>query len=481
MKIRIFRVVLLLAVLLCMGCGVFQMSDSRSAVSEDVFSVLDSSVSTAIPSFTPTREMNVNTSTLEKEVLSEPISKEEKEENIVQGAEDSGYVTFWFDDGLQSTYDIAYPELEESGWKAVVAVVADREIAMEKFAPDGDPVMSWEAVEELADAGWEISSHSMTHSHLNNDRSSGVLRTEIVQSRKVLEQRGFSVPSFTFPYGEQGRLAGQAFVDDTYFYWRSSSSDVNPVPAWRHLTANFVTEEVERSQLEQWLTTAEEEDGWVILGLHGILPDPSNYWQHNPRQFKMVLDVVEESSLQVVLPSEMFQRFGYAEGQPPVLVEKSSPFYFAVEDFSQDVRLKIPKIEVDASLGVAQPISGTEQLVYPDFENSPLWVSYYSSEMGLPGASLVIGHRQWGPFPKVFARLNLLVPGDNVAVCDSDVCLIYEVVKLEEISGDDVWQVVWDLDEEAFAKEESYLVLDTCTPYGTDLRRLLAVTKLIDV
>ncbi len=229
----------------------------------------------------------------------------------------SGFVTLWFDDGVQSTYDVAYPALSERCWVAVLAVVADREIANEKFSWDGDPVMSWEAVRELASAGWEISSHSMTHPHLNDITEAQVLETEVADSRRSLENLGFVVSSFAFPYGEQGGLTGQALVEASYLYWRSSSSGVNYVPSERHLTAFFLTADTDRKMVEEWIAEAEQTGGWLIIGLHAILDKPTNPWQHTPEQFEMVLETVADSSLEVVLPREMFARFGYAEGAEP--------------------------------------------------------------------------------------------------------------------------------------------------------------------
>ncbi len=230
---------------------------------------------------------------------------EEKEE--IKKSE--GYVTFWFDDGLLSTYEVAFPALEEKKWNAVVAVVVDREEALIKFESEGDSIMEWSQVEELVIAGWEVSNHSMTHPHLNEITSKNLLRFEIEESKKKLEERGFTVSSFTFPYGEEGSVEAKNLVKENYSYWRSTASAVNSVPSGPYLTTLFVTECMSKEDLERWIKEAQEEKGWLVITLHSVIENPVGWWQQTPEQFKMILEMVEESSLEVVLPGEMFNRF----------------------------------------------------------------------------------------------------------------------------------------------------------------------------
>jgi peptidoglycan/xylan/chitin deacetylase (PgdA/CDA1 family) len=230
-----------------------------------------------------------------------------------EAAEYKGYVTLWFDDGLLSTYEIAYPILEEKGWKGTLALVGDREIAQEKFIPDGDPIMSWEQAKELADAGWEISSHSMTHSQLNSITDQAILESEIVDSKNHLEDIGFIVESFTFPYGQNGKDPGQSLINKNYQYWRSSTSGLNPLPAWRHVTAEFLTTGTSQQDVREWIREAEESKSWLVICFHAIVDSPINEWQHTKKQFSMVIKEIEQSNLKVILPHEIFEKFGYAE------------------------------------------------------------------------------------------------------------------------------------------------------------------------
>jgi LPXTG-site transpeptidase (sortase) family protein len=410
-------------------------------------------------------------------VLSEDITEIVKDD-IPQK---EGYVTFWFDDGLLSTYEIAYPLLTEKNWKGVVAVVSNHSIAQEKFNPDGDPVMSWEQVGELVDSGWELSSHSRTHPKMNEITEENVLKEEIIGSKEDLEERNFQVHSFTYPYGQNGRQSGQQMISNNYLYWRSSFEEINPVPAWRHITTFVLSEEVKREDLEEWVEQTEATNGWLVIMLHGIVDNPNNIWQHTREQFNMVLDIVENSSLEVVLPNEMYERFGYAEGETPTLHREEifNPSTIGIDSFKEDVFLQIPNLEIDTNLALVCK----QENVY-DFSvlhEAPIWIcpeaSPYLTDIGDYGASIILGHRQWGPVPKVFAKLDLLQKNDMVSVKNSEESIDFKVFETVEIEPKELWQIIADYHVLGEENERSFLILVTCTPYGTARYRLLVVLE----
>ncbi len=237
-----------------------------------------------------------------------PEAKESNEDH-------SGYITLWFDDGLLSTYEVAYPILEEKNWKGVLAVIADQKIANKKFIPDGDPIMSWEQVEELRDAGWEISSHSMTHPRFNNITDEMTLRLEIVSSKDRLEEMGFRIDSFTLPYGEKGDKFAEKLVLEEYSYWRSCIHETNPIPPERHIRSYLLTTEHQKDDIISWIQKAEKNEEWLVICFHAIVDTPSHRWQHTYSQFLMVIEEIERSNLKVVLPSEIFDQYSCKEVQ----------------------------------------------------------------------------------------------------------------------------------------------------------------------
>lgn len=69
----------------------------------------------------------------------------------------AGMVSLVFDDGLESVHQYAFPILAKVGLPATVGIIANR-------VDSGDPDFMTEAqIRELAKAGWEVASHSLTH------------------------------------------------------------------------------------------------------------------------------------------------------------------------------------------------------------------------------------------------------------------------------------------------------------------------------
>jgi peptidoglycan/xylan/chitin deacetylase (PgdA/CDA1 family) len=89
-------------------------------------------------------------------------------------------------------------------------------------APESDPfddlpMLAWEQVREMADAGIEIGSHTTTHPALSGLSREEAMR-ELAESKKLLEAKlGRTVNSFAYPFGgpqhftdESRRLVGEA-------------------------------------------------------------------------------------------------------------------------------------------------------------------------------------------------------------------------------------------------------------------------------
>jgi LPXTG-site transpeptidase (sortase) family protein len=158
--------------------------------------------------------------------------------------------------------------------------------------------------------------------------------------------------------------------------------------------------------------------------------------------------------------------------------------YFVKENFedNEEIYLKIPKIGIDTQLGMA---CGNNENDY-DFsklDELPLWIcphpnDGYLNSLGLAGASIILGHRQWGPSPKIFAKLDKIESGDEVMVSSSSMVLKYKTQETVELKSEDLWQKISEINTQGKENNQSYLILITCTPYGTDWRRLLIITTL---
>lgn len=99
-----------------------------------------------------------------------------------------------FDDNNLDNYTVAFPIMQKYGFTGVLYVPYNF------IGADG--YMNADQLKEMAAAGWEIGSHSLSHPNLNSmapDR----LRAEIVDSRQRLEALlGVPVLTFAYPFGD---------------------------------------------------------------------------------------------------------------------------------------------------------------------------------------------------------------------------------------------------------------------------------------
>jgi peptidoglycan/xylan/chitin deacetylase (PgdA/CDA1 family) len=131
-------------------------------------------------------------------------------------------VAITFDDAFESVDTFAKPVLDDLGWPATIYAVTDYADAARPLAwqgvgqwastPHGPELASlgWEHLRELADAGWEIGSHTVTHPFLTRT-SDEDLAHELTQSRLRVEAAlERPCPSVAYPYGDFDERVGRA-------------------------------------------------------------------------------------------------------------------------------------------------------------------------------------------------------------------------------------------------------------------------------
>ena len=99
-----------------------------------------------------------------------------------------------FDDGWEEQYSTAFPILTKYGLSGTFFVYT--------HPLDHTEYMTWAQVQELAAAGMDIQSHSITHPHLRTMAPDAAFK-EVAESKATLEKRlGKPVVAFCYPYGE---------------------------------------------------------------------------------------------------------------------------------------------------------------------------------------------------------------------------------------------------------------------------------------
>jgi peptidoglycan/xylan/chitin deacetylase (PgdA/CDA1 family) len=147
---------------------------------------------------------------------------------VATGNNASKAVAVTFDDGYRSVYDLAFPILEDLGLPGTVFVPAAHVgqshpmswPGIERWV--GTPYegeldcMSWDQLRELADHGWEVGSHTLSHPRLP-ELDDATLQRELTESREICaDQMGKPCGTLAYPYGADDERVRAATRDAGY-------------------------------------------------------------------------------------------------------------------------------------------------------------------------------------------------------------------------------------------------------------------------
>ena len=130
-------------------------------------------------------------------------------EALLNGAElPQKPILITFDDGDLSVYEHAFPIMEAYGYPGTFYIVANRIYGSPGFVTIGQ-------LKEMIAAGWEIGSHSYTHSDITLDHN--IAPKEIGESKADLEAAlGVGVSTFAYPFGKIDPFTAQKVSDYSY-------------------------------------------------------------------------------------------------------------------------------------------------------------------------------------------------------------------------------------------------------------------------
>jgi peptidoglycan/xylan/chitin deacetylase (PgdA/CDA1 family) len=169
-------------------------------------------------------------------------------------------VVITFDDGYLGVHQNALPILEEYGFQAVVYIISGTVATDRSYG-----YLQKAEIDDLDAAGWEIGSHSISHSSLKNTKLG--LRSEIEQSKLDLEEKlGVEIRPFSYPYN----IANESIRQQVEAYEYESAVGVDL----------FVTHSPERlyflSRREVFRTTTMKEFGQLLVpGAYEVTPAPT--------------------------------------------------------------------------------------------------------------------------------------------------------------------------------------------------------------
>ncbi|HMV95711.1 MAG TPA: polysaccharide deacetylase family protein [Anaerolineales bacterium] len=114
-------------------------------------------------------------------------------------------VIITFDDGHMNNYTNAFPIMQKYGFTGVLYLVANY--------LDAEDYLTVDQIKEMAAAGWEIGSHSVSHSDLTSLEPERQ-RFEVVDSRAMLESKlGVPVLTIAYPFG----VSNSSVIDYAHF------------------------------------------------------------------------------------------------------------------------------------------------------------------------------------------------------------------------------------------------------------------------
>ncbi len=122
-------------------------------------------------------------------------------------------VAMVFDDGFRSVLTHAKPLLDEAGAIATVFAVSAHVGADNRWAGRGDravpiaPLLSWDELGRLQQAGWSIGAHTQTHPRLSALSPDAAVQEVVGSADDIVRHLGMRPATFAYPYGSTS-LAG---------------------------------------------------------------------------------------------------------------------------------------------------------------------------------------------------------------------------------------------------------------------------------
>jgi peptidoglycan/xylan/chitin deacetylase (PgdA/CDA1 family) len=213
--------------------------------------------------------------------------------------QNTGLVTFWFDDAYLTQYTSAFPKLQEKGFVAAEAVPIK--------AVGTNNYMNWMQLKKLQVNGWEITSHTRTHDCEPSKLNAEGLKSELLGAKQDLESQGLRADSFVTPCG----IGSEAELEEAkkvYSSLRTTDDGLNSIPVEDpyHLKTHEVRVDTSLDEIQEWVSEAKDKHGWLILMFHKV-DDSGEKFSVSPDNFSKILDMVDGSSLPVVLPTPVIE------------------------------------------------------------------------------------------------------------------------------------------------------------------------------
>jgi peptidoglycan/xylan/chitin deacetylase (PgdA/CDA1 family) len=216
---------------------------------------------------------------------------------------DRGIVTIAFDDGYDSDYTHARPVLDRYHFPATSYVVGSL-----VGGPGRLSVAQLKNLQHLN--GWDIASHSYTHSNLT-ERAGSEIDTDLELSKQFLVQNGLYRGSehFAYPNGIFDNDELRSLVQKYFSTARTAlgPSETLPPSDPHRLRAMMVINTTTPAEVSQQVQAAIAGGDWLILVFHKIVDsdadDDSEYLKAN---FEQIVDDIASRGVELMTVSEVY-------------------------------------------------------------------------------------------------------------------------------------------------------------------------------
>ena len=207
-------------------------------------------------------------------------------------------VVLTFDDASASHATYVAPLLKKHGFGGTFFVC--------EFPPDFEDktkYMSWEQIQQLHEMGFEIASHTRSHTHVNK-MSRGQQAEELQYIEDKCRELGIPKPvTFAYPGYSTHPTALETLQERGYLFARAGGSrPYNPATDHPYLIPSYSTTGSTATDKERVLNAIREaKDGKIVVfTIHGV-PDVAHDWVTTPPAlFEEYLQYLKDNNYNVV-------------------------------------------------------------------------------------------------------------------------------------------------------------------------------------
>lgn len=203
-----------------------------------------------------------------------------------------------FDDARPSVYSEAFAYMNARGVRGTVYVPSS--------LADTDGFCTWDQLEEMYAAGWDLGNHTSDHTNLTT-LTQAEAETRLADCKTALDGRGFTRASahVAYPNGGVNATVLAAMTAQNMLTGREDSEGAMFLPwgEYHLLPTRMVANTTTLAVAQGWVTTAITRGEVVIITFHSLVASPSAATEWYIDRFRSLIDtVVSKSKLGTAYP-----------------------------------------------------------------------------------------------------------------------------------------------------------------------------------